>query len=900
VWALRAESQTKEKLFESRLAEARAFSLSHRSGQRFRSLALLDEAAGLAGELRLPPERFHDLRNATIGALAMADLCPERTWDGFPEGSARVTFGDRLEVYARTDLQGNCSIRRVADDAQMFFLPAPAPTAVRDHELPAFLSPDARFVAVRQADRRLQLWKLDGLRADVSLDLPAVWWVDFHTDGRTAAFSHVDGTISVRDLATGRELHHLRPDALTREAMVAVHPTLPLVAVASYHANVVQVRDLRTGQVLKSLPAPAGGHWVAWHPAGHTLAVGDGDGSLIRLFDRATFEPRGQIRTGNFGLRFSFNHTGDRLAIIGWSPGVELFDSASGRRLFWASITPTYFLRFSADDRRLGGFVQQDKIGTLEVGDGRERRPLASQVGHEGEHLAHPVVHSDGRLVAALTSGGIGLWDLEGGTLLAVLPMAERRFVDFEPGPEGALVTGDDSGTYRWPIRSAGSAGTLRVGPPQPLALPAGHVGSMSQDGSALVSAFRPVGPFAAWGGAWVWRRDSPERPLHLAVGEYTRSVAASPDGRWVVTGHDDDNQRVLLWDARNGRLERTLLNQSAGGFFSPDGRWLILNKGIGAWSNDKSWLFRTDTWEVVRELPNAALFAPDSWLLLMATGSSNLRLVEVTTGRELAVLENPGLGPPGTARFSPDGTYLLTADALAGGIHVWDLPRLRAELARRNLEWDAPPYQARPAPSGRIQVEVDWGDYARLREQEKVKNFDRAVEAAPHLAVRWNRRGLFHWRAGRHQQALADLGKAVALMPHKATFCHDLARFLVIGPERWRDAPWALRLAEQVVQEVPGEWWYHNTLGVALYRVGRTDEAVTALERSLRKGDGEYDGLNLYFLALCQHRLGRAEKARDCFQKAVAWRKAKGQLTTDWAPDLDVIADEARTVLPK
>jgi tetratricopeptide (TPR) repeat protein len=99
-------------------------------------------------------------------------------------------------------------------------------------------------------------------------------------------------------------------------------------------------------------------------------------------------------------------------------------------------------------------------------------------------------------------------------------------------------------------------------------------------------------------------------------------------------------------------------------------------------------------------------------------------------------------------------------------------------------------------------------------------------------------------------------------------------------------------------VRKQPGEWFYHNTLGLALYRASRVDEAIAALERSMKGGGGLYDAFNLYVLALCYQRLGQPGKAQGCFRQAVAWRKARKQLTTDWAPDLDLLEVEARVVL--
>src|SRR5207237_761508 len=146
-------------------------------------------------------------------------------------------------------------------------------------------------------------------------------------------FSHAGGAISLYDLHTGRLVKRLAPDALTREVVIALHPTEPLVAVASYFTKVVQVRDLRTEKVIKSLDMQASGFHVAWHPEGHTLAVSDGEN--IRLFDRTTFQHQRSFGSaGTGGARLFFNHSGDQLAVTGWDGFVRLYDIATGHLSF--------------------------------------------------------------------------------------------------------------------------------------------------------------------------------------------------------------------------------------------------------------------------------------------------------------------------------------------------------------------------------------------------------------------------------------------------------------------------------------------------------------------------------------------------------------------------------------
>ena len=66
----------RQKLFEAFLAEAKANRMSHRSGQRFRTLERVAQAADLGRELNVPQERFDELRQIAVTALAMPDMVP--------------------------------------------------------------------------------------------------------------------------------------------------------------------------------------------------------------------------------------------------------------------------------------------------------------------------------------------------------------------------------------------------------------------------------------------------------------------------------------------------------------------------------------------------------------------------------------------------------------------------------------------------------------------------------------------------------------------------------------------------------------------------------------------------------------------------------------------------------
>src|SRR5262249_12053149 len=91
----------------------------------------------------------------------------------------------------------------------------------------------------------------------------------------------------------------------------------------------------------------------------------------------------------------------------------------------------------------------------------------------------------------------------------------------------------------------------------------------------------------------------------------------------------------------------------------------------------------------------------------------------------------------------------------------------------------------------------------------------------------------------------------------------------------------------------------YLNTLGIALYRNGQFAEAVPFLEQSLKASNGTSDAFDLFFLALCHHRLGDAAKARDCRARAQRWFDQKRpNPPRNWVEELTAFRAEAEAVI--
>ena len=69
-------------------------------------------------------------------------------------------------------------------------------------------------------------------------------------------------------------------------------------------------------------------------------------------------------------------------------------------------------------------------------------------------------------------------------------------------------------------------------------------------------------------------------------------------------------------------------------------------------------------------------------------------------------------------------------------------------------------------------------------------------------------------------------------------------------------------------------------------------------LAESLAHNAADTAAWDLYFLALCHHRLGDPAAAKDCFDRAVRWHQEKSDLTSRQAEELDAFRAEAAAVL--
>ncbi len=873
-----ADEQGKYKLWQADLDHAQARRMSRQSGQRFAALRSIREALTLP----TPPGRSIDeLRTEAIAALCLADIETEKEWDGWPPGSVSVAFDPAFERYARGDKEGIVHVHRVSDGVELFTLPAPPGAGqVSDYRGVEF-SPDGRLLQQhchKEQGFRSRVWRLDGPEPVLVLDDDHSF-LAFRPDGEQFAASYPDGTIRLFDAATGNELRRYLINSPLSDSYVDWNPTGASLVLNGAHLRILDLDTGKTSEVQP--PIPSGYLWAAWSPDGRVLAICARD-HRIYLWDvlskRSVLPPLSGYSSGGDIARFS--PSGERLLSTDWSGLWMLWDARAGRRLLtlpasWNTI------QFSRDGGRLAAGVAPPKLRLFRYAEGTEFRAFwgVSNVG-PGALGADTVQDAAGRLLAVRTSEGMALIDLEREEQAIQIRLSDCRVVGFEPG--GDLLTAGASGLVRWPLAVNPADGRRTFGPPQRLCTtPQSVNGAASKDGRVVALSDRAGQRVGA-----LLLHPSTSESFSLGPQQDVRHCAVSPDGRWVATAsfNLDKGNAVKIWDGQTGRFVRDLPMPLAGDHvrFSPDGCWLLTINSIPR-------LWKVDGWEEGPDLHGDPLnpsgeFSPDGKLLALGDAPGVVRLLETETGRELARLTAPVESRLSPTAFTADGARLIVYSGQDSALYLFDLRAIRAGLVELGLDWAAPAYPAAVAPAPALTIDVNMGDLLQQLQADPFLVQARQDENAKDYA-----------------KAAADLRRALAVAPDHAEANNDLAWLLLTGPQELRDAKAALPLARKAVEKAPEQSLYVNTLGVALYRTGQYAEAVPVLEKSLKLSNGAHDAFDLLFLAMCRHRLGDADGAKDDRDRAVRWvADHKATQSPAWTEELTEFQAEADAVLAR
>ncbi len=845
--------------------EAEARRHSRRVGQRFEALEAVAQAMRLVPAVGLTePERFR-LRTQAIAAMGLPDMRVGWHADIADPGNQGFTVDPSFERYAIKREDGTIVIRRLADNQTLLQLEG---LPFRSNGAVGGFSPDGRYLAMKSWNGHdsLEIWDLNSRRAvltegNFSGNLTPTW--AFHPDGRQLAFGRLDGTIVVVDLVDGHELRRWS-DGFGRVTAMAFNHDGSRLAFASWQSNVIGVLANDRAHVGRpiELHSPAQVFHIAWNPRDTNLLAAGAEDNTIRIWDVNTGRQTVSLTGENYnGIVVAFHPGGDLLASRGWNGMLRLWDTRTERPILSMPSQWLPELRFDRDGRRLSAHSLGDAVGILEVAYETDCRSLVRDSRPLSSDIKSVAVDQTGRYLGTASTKGITIWDLPSGTPLALLPrtVGETR-IQFDPA--GAILTSYPL-TLRWPISSDGSR--TQIGPPQLLQWY--HTrGGFSRSGDGRVVALALYN-----GGGLVFDPERPNVSRLFLPHRDARGIAVSPDGQRVATGSHDSGT-IKIWNAATGRLlyaSPDAPRHGAACLFSPDGRWLAVAVQGTGWE-----LLETTSWSTKIRLGNSMSvisFSPDSAIVAIEhdfeSRAGSVTLVESSSGRELAQIDDPDGARAAEIVFSPDGTQMIATLLDQPLVRIWDLRSVRRRLAELGLDWSpgaswssttpavphAANFTARPSP-----LHVDRGQLDLWLKIAPIKQREQAVADA--LA-------LYNSDPGQ--------GEVCAWL---AETSNTLAWELIAGSLADREPARALPLARRAVALAPENEYYLNTLGVALCRNGRHAEAVPILERSLAAANNLTTPSDLFCLVVCHAKQGNEQRARAYFERALKWVGANSE----------------------
>jgi WD40 repeat protein len=244
-----------------------------------------------------------------------------------------------------------------------------------------------------------------------------------------------------------------------------------------------------------------------------------------------------------------------------------------------------------------------------------------------------------------------------------------------------ALLLADRKGAFVWDLERGVERSSMTWPMPE-------KVKKQLVGGSAASGAISPEGSraVAGWsdGRLRVWDLATGMEVLTINAhkGE-VRGVAFSPDGKSLASiPYQGDGK---LWDATSGKELRTLpsaeIDYGMEPLFTPDGKTLIAcgPRGVKQWDVATGKQKRVLNGRSIHAVNIA--FSPDSKTIAMAEPRGDtIRLVDLETGKDRAVLKWAGAIQIRGVAFSPDGRLVAACDR-EGDIQLWEAPVEKKKL---------------------------------------------------------------------------------------------------------------------------------------------------------------------------------------------------------------------------